>query len=417
MNNVNIRNRNNINYSQIYNIMNVLALIIISLSITACSSIPNPYRFGEVPEKVAPLTAQNEMANKDLLDVSIKLFNPGKLPEDEDDRRGLSEEIRSAEARYMPIHLKYTMQRTGYWGNVRVVPDDNEGSEVLIKGTILESDGETIKIKIVVSDATNHKWFEKTYKETVSFDEIQKTEAQKEDKFQDLYNNISNDIIEHRQKLSSAEIKRIKETAEVRFAAFMAPQTFKNYLQKNSDNQYKITRLPSIDDPMIKRVASIKARDELLVDTINNYYDIYYNDMWESYENWRKFRSEELDSIREIDKKALAQKVLGAAAIIGAIALGASSDSDLRDQTGTLRTVMIAGGAYALVSGFKTSKETEINKEAIEELGASFTTEVEPMVVEVKGKTMKLTGSAEQQYGKWRNLLKEIYINETGFYE
>jgi len=406
-----------IGYGALIRIISTLVPVLISFLLTACSSIPNPYNFGEVPDKVEAITAKNEMSNADLLDVSIKLFEPGKIPEDEDDRRGLSQEIRNAEARYMPIHLKYTMQRSGYWGNVRVVPDDNEGSEVLVKGSILESDGESIKVKIEVTDASNNKWFEKTYKETVSIDEIANTEPQKVDIFQDLYNEISNDIIEYRQKLNAQELRRIKETAELRFAAFMAPQTFNHYLKKTNNNEYQISRLPAVNDPMMKRVQSIESRDELLVDTINNYYDIYYNDMWESYENWRQFRSEEMDTIREIDRKALTQKVLGAAAIIGAIALGASSNDSVRDRTGALRTVMIAGGAYALASGFKTSKETEINKEAIEELGASFTSEVEPMLVEVKGKTMKLSGSAEQQYGKWRNLLKEIYIEETGFYE
>ena len=167
---------------------------------------------------------------------------------------------------------------------------------------------------------------------------------------------------------------------------------------------------------MIKRVQSIKARDELLIDTINNYYDIYYSDVWESYDNWRKYRSEEMQSMREIERKALTQKIIGAAAIIGAIALSASGNSEIRDRTGALRTVMLAGGTYSLVSGFKTSKETEINKEVIEELGGSFSMEVEPIEIDVKGKTMKLTGSAEQQYSKWRSLLKEIYKQETGFH-
>ena len=137
--------------------------------------------------------------------------------------------------------------------------------------------------------------------------------------------------------------------------------------------------------------------------------------MWDSYDNWRKFRSEELENIREIDQKALAQKILGAAAIIGAIALGASKNQDVVRSTGALRTVMIAGGGYAVYSGFQSSKESEINKEAIEELGASFEIDVEPVLVDINGKTMTLTGTADQQYGKWRKLLKEIHIKETSF--
>ena len=195
----------------------------------------------------------------------------------------------------------------------------------------------------------------------------------------------------------------------------MAPELYSDYIKKENNGLYKLYRLPSADDPMIRRIRSIKTRDEMLVDTINNYYDIYYTDMWESYDNWRRFRSEELETIRDIENKALAQKIIGIAAIVGAIALGASSNSDVVNRTGALRTVMIAGGGYALYSGIQTSKESEINKEAIEELGESFAIEVEPIVIDIDGKTTKLTGSADQQYSKWKYLLKEIYHKETGF--
>ena len=386
-------------------------LVIITHFITGCSSL----NYGEVPDHVMPITADHELNDSELLDVSIKLFDPGKLPEDEDDKRGLSEEIRNAEARFIPIHLKYTLQRSGYWGNVRVVPDDNEGSELLLKGRISHSDGESIGLNIEVFDATNKLWFERDYKETVSFDERKTTEAQKNDTFQNLYNKISNDIIEYRKKLTNKEIEQIKQVSEIRFANYMAPEIFSNYIKKDTNGKYQLLRLPSINDPMVKRVRTIKGRDDLLIDTINNYYDMYYSEMWDSYNNWREYRSEEIEVIREIDRKALTQKVIGVAAIIGAIALGASSNYEVRDRTGALRTVMIAGGSYSLYSGIKTSKESEINKEALEELGASFSTEVEPIVIDIKGKTMKLTGSADQQYAKWRNLLSEIYKNETGF--
>jgi hypothetical protein len=380
---------------------------------TGCASILNPAE--EVPKNVVVKTASGEIANQALLNISIQRFSPGKLPEDKEDRRGLTQQIRDAESRYMPIHLKYTLQRSGYWGNVRVVPDENIGSDVLVQGEIMHSDGESIEVKIKVKDALNQLWFEKLYQETVVYSDNVITEQEKKDIFQNLYNQITNDIIEYREKLTTEQVGHIQQASELRFAQFMAPDVFSGYLNETKDGQINIVRLPSVNDPMMQRVKLVRSRDELLVDTINNYYDIYYSDMWESYENWRKFRSEELETIREIERKALTQKLLGAAAIIGAIALGASSNEDVRDRTGVLRTVMVAGGAYGLYSGFKTSKETEINKEAVEELGASFTTEVEPMTVEVKGKAVKLTGSAEQQYTKWRGLLTKIYKKETGF--
>jgi len=361
--------------------------------------------------------ATHELKEDDLLNVSIQIFEPGKLPKDKEDRLGLSEEIRKSEARYMPIHLKYTLQRTGFWGNVRVLPADNEGSEVVLKGKIINSDGENIELNIQAYDATNKKWFDKDYEETIDINSQQQmnTEIEIKDRFQNLYNEISNDLIEYRQEITASEVKKIKQIAEMRFASSMAPSTFSTYIQQNKNHINQLIKLPADNDSMMNRVHSIQSRDDMLVDTINNYYDIYYSDMWESYDNWRKFRSEELDAIREIENKAITQKILGVAAIIGAIALGASNNSRVVDSTDALRAVMIAGGSYSVYEGFKTSKESEINKEAMQELGTSFAVEVEPYVVDVNGKTMELTGSADQQYDKWRRLLKTIYTTETSF--
>ena len=36
------------------------------------------------------------------------------------------------------------------------------------------------------------------------------------------------------------------------------------------------------------------------------------------------------------------------------------------------------------------------------------------MVVDVEGRTLQLKGSAEQQNSEWRQLLRELYENETG---
>ena len=53
--------------------------------------------------------------------------------------------------------------------------------------------------------------------------------------------------------------------------------------------------------------------------------------------------------------------------------------------------------------------------DALRELGASFGADVQPVVVEVEGRTVELNGSAEEQYQEWRRLLREIFAAETGF--
>jgi hypothetical protein len=239
-------------------------------------------------------------------------------------------------------------------------------------------------------------------------------EPAKKDTFQDLFNTITNDLVEYRNRLAPGEILEIQRVAELRYGREMAPEVYGNYLSNDKNGQLHIVRLPAANDPMLARIRNIRVRDDMLIDAINGYYEGYYLDLWEPYSNWRKFRGEEVSTMREIEREALKRKIIGAAAIIGAIAMGASSNEETRARTSTLQNVMIAGGAYSIYTGMQKSKEVAINKEVIEELGASFSSEAEPLVVEVEGETIRLTGSAEEKYAQWRQILKEMYASETG---
>ena len=50
-----------------------------------------------------------------------------------------------------------------------------------------------------------------------------------------------------------------------------------------------------------------------------------------------------------------------------------------------------------------------MNDATLKELSNSFQSEAAPQVVEVEGRALKLTGTAEQQYAEWRALLDELF--------
>ena len=204
----------------------LLPFLLFVFFIGGCARIPG----NQVPDGVAPLVMDRELDSAELLDVSLKVLDPGTLPEDPDERRGLSPEIRKAEARFFPIHLKYTMQGTGYWGTVRVVPDDDNGTDLLVRGRIDYSDGESCAVTIEAIDARNRLWFRKTYAETARPPEREQTEPEQKDIFQDLFNTIANDLAAFRSSLSPVEVAEIRQVAELRYAAAMAPDAFSGYL-------------------------------------------------------------------------------------------------------------------------------------------------------------------------------------------
>jgi len=354
-----------------------------------------------------------ELADHQLLDVWIETFDPGKLPVGEESAQGLSMDIREAEARYIPIHLADTMEKTGYWGSVRVVPSVTEGGEVLVKGRILSSDGGVLRLQISARDATGREWFSRAYGLTLDA-RAYGAQAWNTEVFQGLYNLIANDLARHRNGLSTADVLQIRRVAEMRFARDLAPDAFARYLQIDNDSEYSIVGLPAANDPMYQRILAIRERDFMLIDTLNGHFDNFFLEMQAPYAEWRSARSEEAEALRAVERSAWQRKALGIAAIAGAIALGAASDSDTRARTGTLRDVMVLGGLYAVKTGFDKDEETTIHRAAIEELDASFSAEAQPLVVDIEGETHELTGSAETQYAKWRSLLRQVYAAETG---
>jgi hypothetical protein len=390
---------------------NAVSVMTVSLLFVAGCTTPAPKKNVEQQEDLQKV--EQELPEGQLLDVWIELFDPGELPKNEKDARGLSNEIREAEARYMPVHLRGVMEKTGYWGAVRVVPRNTEGGEVLVRGNIEASDGEVLTLKITALDASGRQWFTRTYQSSATAADYQDVTSEN-DSFELVYHAIANDLAEYRNKLSDAERTNIRRIADMRFAADMAPDAFSGYLDKDDQGHYRLVRLPAEDDPAYRRVEIVRERDFLLIDTLNGHYDNFYREMVTPYEEWRKARSTEAEALREVKKKANSRKALGVAAILGAIAIEALGGENTRASTGTVRDVMIIGGMYSIKSGMDINAQSTIHQEAIEELGQSFSSEAKPLVVEVEGETHELTGSAEAQYEQWRELMRKIYASETG---
>ena len=73
--------------------------------------------------------------------------------EKEQEKEGIFPEVRAAESRYMPVILRDTLEGTGQWGQVRVLPPDGTGMDVYVNARIMHSDGRELELDVTVSDA------------------------------------------------------------------------------------------------------------------------------------------------------------------------------------------------------------------------------------------------------------------------
>jgi hypothetical protein len=355
------------------------------------------------------IQATDEIPQDKLLDVGIDVLNPGLPPLGQPVPDDVFPELREAEARYLAIQLKNTLQGTGQWGAVRVLPGQKGITDLKITGEILLSTGSKLALDIRAVDATGREWLERRYR--VEADELVylSTGAKDRDPFQSLFNEISNDIFEARQKLQASQLANVRQVARMQFAASLSPTPFEDYLTTNKKGRVSATRLPAQDDPMMTRLDSIRASENLFVDTLDQYYAAFYDRMNGPYSSWRKYTYEEEKAYKALKRKALTQKILGGLAILGAALADPGSPA-----AAVVRDAAMIGGMAAIHAGIGTSKEAKIHAEAIRELAASVETELEPIVIQVEGQTLRLSGSAETQYEEWRRLLQEIWITETG---
>lgn len=371
-----------------------LCLFVLSLHLSGCATTGEKVT---TAEEIEVETIQLQESN--LLDVGILLFEKKEVTEKEKEKQGIYDDIRNAEARYMAIHLKETMQRANGWGAIRVLPTESYIADVIIQGTIISSNGEELVLETAIHDSTGRKWFEKTYKIKAD-DESYRYARPGRDVYQYVYNRIANDIRKHRKELTDKELTEIRNISELRYAASISPDPFSDYVASGSNGRTTISRLPATDDPMLERVRNVRDREFLFIDAINEHYGNFYEQMWDPYENWRKYYKIEAEQRREVERRANQTKFAAAIIMIAGIFRGPG---------------LFTTGAMLYKHGRDISQESEIHNDAIRELGDSLQAEVSPMVVEIQGRTVELTGSIEEQYQKWRKLLREIYINETGF--
>src|SRR5690242_11131631 len=372
--------------------------------------------------KVEAKQATVHIPEAELLDVGIRVFDPGipKNLEGNDDelaKKRIYPDLRKAEARYLPTLLRETLESTSQWGAVRVIPATAEFVDVIVTGQIVDSNGGFLAIDISATDAAGRVWIKnKRYSGLVDLGAYKTTASMKaRDPFQNVYSEIANDLVAARDRLTALDRENIRRVANLKFAADLAPDAMAGMTAVDKNGITQVVRLPAQGDPTLGRIERIRERDTAVVDTVNDYYASFAENMDDSYDSWRQTSFSELEKEMRARSAARTRTVLGAAALIAAIfAPNSCSTYDSCRINNAARTAGTMGGIAAVLSGIKKYADARTHADALKELTLSFQSEVAPQVVDVEGHTLRLTGTAEDQYREWRKLLKQLYLEETG---
>lgn len=386
----------------------VRLFVMLAITMTTAACVNQTVKSTSVPEVN---TSAREVPEAMLLDVGITIFDPGLDDADEDEL--VYPEVRRAEARYMPYLLLESIQSSAAWGAVRVIPSEQQVTDIVVAGTIVNSTGEQLELQILARDSRGEVWLDKGYRSKASKYSYTATTRARIDPFQAIYNRIANDLLEQLLQRDTDELAAIRTVNELRFARSMSPHAFDGHLSEEGDGTYTIARLPASNDPMLERVRKIRERDYLFIDTMQEYYAAFNGQMSAPYQEWRKLSYEEAIALQELKAESTRKLITGAALVIAGIAASGSNDSSLNSAA----TVAILGGGSIFKSGMDARTEADIHVQALEELGLSLEAEIAPQIIELEDRTVTLTGNVQDQYDQWRDLLQQIYEAEVGSLE
>ncbi|MEM7543335.1 MAG: hypothetical protein AAF384_17380 [Pseudomonadota bacterium] len=341
--------------------------------------------------------------------VAIVVLDPGFETLDKDSRESLPA-IRRSESHFIAANIRDRLrEEPEIWHAAHVVPDRSGINDVIVSGQIRHSDGEKLSVNVSVEDITGAHWFTRTYTEEVPDWHYDDPLSRNSDPFAKVYDRIADDMRAYLARLQSAQISEIKNVSEIRFAERFVPEVYGDYLTVEN-GQYNVTRLPAEGDPVIERVREIRKRDRLFHDRLQVNYDQFNARLNNPYSRWRHESYVQQQELKKKKSEAVTRGVLGALAVVGGVLAQGSSSSAAR----TAGVIGIGAGGLAVASGFQKNAEAKIHEAQLQQLAETLDSTVAPQTIELHEETFQITGTVEEQYQQWQELMGQIYQVEQG---
>lgn len=358
----------------------VVCLLAAAFVLASCGSGPvqEPNRF-TTDAPVELRRATDDPQEDRMLNVSIGVFDVQQQntgPAEVGD--WIFQEILDIESQYLPVVLRNTLVESNYWGAVRVLPRSDPSADIQIEGTIHDSNGVFLDINLVAVDSTGREWLNRRYSYRNDGSLVQEDN---QDPFQSVYNQFANDLSAMLAERSDDDLLNVRRVTQMRYAADLSPETFADTMAEDENGYTEVVRLLADNDPMLQRVARMRLRHHIFIDTIDEYYLALQQDVQNTYDLWRVYSREQITEIE-----------------------------------GEQRTQSNGGnrGFLAISNNWYRYQANKMFEQEWNELAEGFTSEVAPSILELNRRVYGLSGNVADQYDQWRELLRQFYLLERG---
>ena len=272
-----------------------------------------------------------------------------------------------------------------------------------------QSDGETLALHVRATDARGTKWLDERYQGVADA----AVYGQGHEPFAAVYTEIAEDLTRKLVATPHEELRSIRTVAELRFADSLAPGAFADHLQESS-GVLATRRLPAAEDPLLGQVRQVLGRERLFIDTVDEYFTIFEQEVDRRYSDWRRSNLDSAVAQRDLLTEARARESLGAIHLLNGMAAGeaAADGNKWANSAKTLASVLDGASLFALAA--RNREAAAIAAEAARTEATQAGAEMLPATVTLENSATTLGRRVAKQYVRSTQALREFHMANTG---
>ena len=340
------------------------------------------------------------------LSVGIRFLDPAIPDQDAQslEDEGIFPAVRKSESRHFAVRLREALAASDTWRKVQVVPEDAP-ADLTLHGKILRSNGTHLTLRVWLVDASGRTGFKRRYRARVDpeyYDVLATVEREESGAvsgpFGTLYDQVANDLEKWYLKRSARELRELRWITRLKLGEDLAPMAFQGFLESGKSGDLTLARLPAEGDPLLASLRRLENAHDQFLDTVTVYQAAFSDRFYDFYEVWQRASFENWLALKEKHKERMQ-------------ALPSPWDPDAEMTGGRFRP---EPRTRNFITRSPIPAAVQEHEQIERALGSDLDHQVEPMLIEVEGQTLRLQGTLEAQYATWRRLLRELFAAETG---
>ena len=367
------------------------------------------------------------------LDFAVVVFDP-QLDENDDRMRekGVWPEVRKTESIRSAFRVKEAITRLNQFENVTVAPSATVSADLYLRGKILESTSEVMKIRWNLIDARGFEWIDwKTSDHRVALGWHQRFYEPGKDAFQPLWNEIARDVYARLKDFAknhadtskrnatrnnrgqASRLSRLEEityTRDLVLARFFASNLYGDTISVNDRDQWDISYLPDPTTEEWLRSQAFARKDQDVAALYDKHYAGFFEKVNPNYEKWLNEVYPYAREMRLEQRRYRVERAVGGV-ILAATAVAAANADSAEARESTLAVGSAVGGGLIIKSLIDRADFKE-NLGLFDEMSQSYHDTFAPVNLEIEGETVTLQGTAAAQFERWRQVVHELYTHE-----